>query len=79
MSVRARVHDGGWGHTNIVPCVHSLLENTNVRTTVHDEAGYDICRGDWDVEWPMYTNLNRLISHVICSLTAPPQAFAVSA
>merc|ERR1712156_988108 len=35
-----------------------------------NEAVYDICRRNLDIERPTYTNLNRLISQVISSLTA---------
>jgi len=35
-----------------------------------NEAIYDICRRNLDIERPTYTNLNRLISQVISSLTA---------
>jgi tubulin alpha len=37
---------------------------------VDNEALYDICRRNLDIERPTYTNLNRLISQVISSLTA---------
>jgi hypothetical protein len=35
-----------------------------------NEAIYDICRRQLDIERPTYTNLNRLIAQVISSLTA---------
>jgi len=35
-----------------------------------NEAIYDICRRNLDIEMPSYTNLNRLIAQVISSLTA---------
>ena len=34
------------------------------------KAVYEICRRNLDIERPTYTNLNRLISQVISSLTA---------
>merc|ERR1712147_577171 len=55
---------------NTVLCVHSLLEHTDVTNMVDNEALYDICRRNLDIERPTYTNLNRLISQVISSLTA---------
>ena len=64
------------GNTNIVPCVHSRRRNPNVRTTVYNEAVYDVCRWDLDFEWPKNANLGRLISHIICSLTASIQSSA---
>ena len=35
-----------------------------------NEACYDLCRRQLDIERPTYTNLNRLIAQVISSLTA---------
>ena len=35
-----------------------------------NEALYDICRRNLDIERPTYTNLNRLIAQIISSLTA---------
>jgi tubulin alpha len=37
---------------------------------VDNEAIYDICRRNLDVERPTYTNLNRLISQIVSSITA---------
>ena len=51
-------------------CVHSLLEHTDVTNQVDNEALYDICRQNLDIERPTYTNLNRLLAQVISSLTA---------
>merc|ERR1712188_232935 len=55
---------------NTVLCVHSLLEHTDVTMQVDNEALYDICRRNLDIERPTYTNLNRLIAQIISSLTA---------
>ena len=55
---------------NSVLCVHSLLEHTDVTNMLDNEAMYDICRRNLDIERPTYTNLNRLLSQVISSLTA---------
>merc|ERR1719213_1252136 len=35
-----------------------------------NEALYDICRRNLDIERPTYTNLNRLVGQCISSLTA---------
>lgn len=35
-----------------------------------NEAIYDLCRKNLDVERPTYANLNRLISQVVSSITA---------
>merc|ERR1711998_15007 len=48
----------------------SLLEHTDVAVMLDNEAVYDICRRCLDIERPTYTNLNRLVSQVISSLTA---------
>ncbi|GJV87015.1 splicing factor SF3a60, partial [Tanacetum coccineum] len=48
---------------------HSLLEHTDVSVLLDNEAIYDICRRSLDIERPTYTNLNRLVSQVISSLT----------
>merc|ERR1712070_785814 len=55
---------------NTVLCVHSLLEHTDVSFMVDNEALYDICRRNLDIERPTYTNLNLLIAQIISSLTA---------
>merc|ERR1712165_136886 len=55
---------------NTVLCVHSLLEHTDVTIMMDNEALYDICRRNLDIERPTYTNLNRLLAQVISSLTA---------
>lgn len=56
--------------TSKVLCVHSLLEHTDVTIMYDNEALYDICRRNLDIERPTYTNLNRLIAQIISSLTA---------
>uniref|UniRef100_A0A7N8XXN6 Tubulin/FtsZ 2-layer sandwich domain-containing protein n=1 Tax=Mastacembelus armatus TaxID=205130 RepID=A0A7N8XXN6_9TELE len=40
---------------------------------VDNEAIYDICRRNLDIERPTYTNLNRLISQIVSSITASPR------
>ncbi|KAJ0848002.1 putative tubulin [Helianthus annuus] len=54
---------------NSVLSTHSLLEHTDVAVLLDNEAIYDICRRSLDIERPSYTNLNRLISQIISSLT----------
>ncbi|KAL8204683.1 hypothetical protein R6Q57_010306 [Mikania cordata] len=54
---------------NSVLSTHALLEHTDVAVLLDNEAIYDICRRSLDIERPTYTNLNRLISQVISSLT----------
>jgi tubulin alpha len=55
---------------NAILCTHSLLEHTDVASMIDNEAIYDICRRQLDIERPTYTNLNRLVAQVISSLTA---------
>uniref|UniRef100_I1P8Y9 Tubulin alpha chain n=1 Tax=Oryza glaberrima TaxID=4538 RepID=I1P8Y9_ORYGL len=54
---------------NSVLSTHSLIEHTDVVVLLDNEAIYDICKRSLDIERPTYTNLNRLISQVISSLT----------
>ena len=62
---------------NKVLCVHSLLEHTDVTIMYDNEALYDICRRNLDIERPTYTNLNRLIAQIISSLTASLRSLSV--
>jgi len=55
---------------NSVLSTHSLLEHTDVAVMLDNEAIYDICRRQLDIERPTYTSLNRLIAQIISSLTA---------
>jgi len=55
---------------NSVLSTHSLLEHTDVAFMLDNEAIYDICKRNLDIERPTYTNLNRLVAQVISSLTA---------
>ena len=47
---------------NSILSTHSLLEHTDVCVMLDNEAIYDICRRNLDIERPTYTNLNRLIA-----------------
>jgi len=55
---------------NSVLSTHALLEHTDVAVMLDNEAIYDICKRNLDIERPSYQNLNRLIAQVISSLTA---------
>eukprot|EP00753_Platysulcus_tardus_P003646 PLAT12476.10.p1 GENE.PLAT12476.10~~PLAT12476.10.p1 ORF type:complete len:484 (-),score=164.99 PLAT12476.10:319-1680(-) len=55
---------------NSVLCTHAMLEHSDVAFMVDNEALYDICRRNLDIERPTYTNLNRLIAQCISSITA---------
>ena len=43
-----------------------------------NETLYDICRRSLDIERPKYTNLNRLIAHMIPTLAQPVLAQAAA-
>jgi len=55
---------------NSVLCSHTMLEHSDVAFMIDNEAMYDICRRNLDIERPTYTNLNRLIAQCISSITA---------
>jgi tubulin alpha len=55
---------------NSILSMHTLLEHMDVNASLDNEAIYDICRRNLDIERPTYTNLNRLIAQCISSLTA---------
>jgi len=47
-----------------------MMEHSDVAFMVDNEAMYDICRRNLDIERPTYTNLNRLVAQGISSITA---------
>lgn len=55
---------------NFVLTTHFTFDHSDVAFMVDNEAIYDICRRNLDVERPSYSNLNRLISQVVSSITA---------
>merc|ERR1712098_154914 len=55
---------------NSTLCAHTTLEHSDCAFMVDNEAIYDICRRNLDIERPTYTNLNRLIGQIISSITA---------
>jgi len=55
---------------NSVLTTHTTLEHSDCAFMVDNEAIYDICRRKLDVDRPSYSNLNRLISQVVSSITA---------
>eukprot|EP00493_Phyllostaurus_siculus_P028147 UN28495 len=56
---------------NSVLSTKSLSEYNDVNIVLDNEAIYDICRRNSDIETPAYINLNRLIAQVVSSTTAP--------
>ena len=55
---------------NAILCTHTTLEHSDCAFMVDNEAIYDICRRNLDIERPTYTNLNRLIGQIVSSITA---------
>ncbi|KYQ57656.1 Tubulin alpha-3 chain [Trachymyrmex zeteki] len=55
---------------NAILTTHTTLENSDCAFLVDNEAIYDICRRNLDIERPTYTNLNRLIGQIVSSITA---------
>ncbi|EPY80527.1 Tubulin alpha-6 chain isoform 1-like protein [Camelus ferus] len=55
---------------NSILTTHTTLEHSDGAFMVDNEAIYDICRRNLDIERPTYTNLNRLISQIVSCITA---------
>jgi tubulin alpha len=55
---------------NTVLCTHSMLEFSEVAFMVDNQAMYDICLRNMNIEKPKFTNLNRMIAQAISSITA---------
>ena len=55
---------------NSILTTHTTMEHADVTFLFDNEAIYDICRRNLDVERPSFVNLNRLISQVVSSITA---------
>ncbi|KAJ8300806.1 hypothetical protein KUTeg_022325 [Tegillarca granosa] len=55
---------------NAILTTHTTLEHSDCAFLVDNEAIYDICRRNLDIERPSYSNLNRLIGQIVSSITA---------
>ena len=55
---------------NSILTTHTTLEHSDCAFMVDNEAIYDICRRNLDIDRPTYTNLNRLIAQIVSSITA---------
>nr|KAG5698786.1 hypothetical protein BaRGS_032205 [Batillaria attramentaria] len=55
---------------NAILCTHTTLEHSDCCFMMDNEALYDICRRNLDIERPTYTNLNRLCAQIVSSITA---------
>ncbi|XFF88984.1 hypothetical protein AB1E18_015203 [Capra hircus] len=55
---------------NSILTTYTTLEHSDCAFTVDNEAIYDICCRNLDIERLIYTNLNRLIGQIVSSITA---------
>jgi hypothetical protein len=55
---------------NAVLSTHSTIEHSDCTFLVDNEAIYDICRRNLDIERPGFEQLNRLIAQVVSSITS---------
>ncbi|XP_075860727.1 tubulin alpha-1C chain-like [Microcebus murinus] len=55
---------------NSILTTQTTLEHSNCAFMVDNEAIYDICRRNLDIEHPTYTNLNWVIGQIVSSIIA---------
>lgn len=55
---------------NAILTTHTTLENSDCAFMADNEAVYDICRKNLDIERPSYTNINRIMAQIVSSITA---------
>lgn len=55
---------------NAVLTTHTTLEHADCTFMFDNEATFELCRRNLDIERPTYSNLNRLISQVVSSITS---------
>uniref|UniRef100_H2SWL9 Tubulin alpha chain n=1 Tax=Takifugu rubripes TaxID=31033 RepID=H2SWL9_TAKRU len=55
---------------NSILTTHTTLEHSDCAFMVDNEAIYDICHHNMDIESPGYLNLNRLMGQIVSSITA---------
>ena len=55
---------------NAVLTTHTSLELADVSFLVDNQAIYEICLRNLQVDRPTYTNLNRIIAQIVSSITA---------
>ena len=55
---------------NSILTTHTTLEHSDCSFMVDNEAIFEICCRNLDIERPTYSNLNRLIAQVVSSITA---------
>lgn len=55
---------------NSILTTHTTLEHSDCSFLVDNQALYDICRRNLNIERPTYLNLNRLLAQIVSSVTA---------
>ncbi|XP_046658860.1 tubulin alpha-8 chain-like [Homalodisca vitripennis] len=55
---------------NSILTTHACMDFTDCAFMVDNEALYDLCKKQLDIERPCYENLNRIIGQVVSSVTA---------
>ncbi|KAJ8379865.1 hypothetical protein SKAU_G00006430 [Synaphobranchus kaupii] len=55
---------------NSILTTHTTLEHSDCAFLMDNEAIYDICQRNLNIDRPSYTNLNRLIAQIVSSITA---------
>lgn len=55
---------------NSILTTHTTLEHSDCAFMVDNEAIYDICKRNLDIDHPSYNNLNRIIGQIVSSITA---------
>ncbi len=55
---------------NSVLATHATLEHSDCAFLMNNDAIYEICNKNLDIEWPRYDNLNQVISQVVSSTTS---------
>ncbi|BFZ16600.1 hypothetical protein BsWGS_19639 [Bradybaena similaris] len=55
---------------NAVLVTHTTLEHSDCAFIYDNEALYDVCRRNLEIERPTYTNINRLTAQVVSGITA---------
>ncbi|XP_033635077.1 tubulin alpha-1A chain-like [Asterias rubens] len=55
---------------NGVLSTHTIIEHSDCAFMVDNEAIYDICKRNMDIDKQTFTNVNRLIAQIVSSITA---------
>ncbi|KAK3726328.1 hypothetical protein RRG08_021059 [Elysia crispata] len=55
---------------NTVLGTHAVLEKSDVCFVFDNEACYDLCLRNLDIERPTYTNINRIVAQVVSAITS---------